>query len=248
MTTLRAPAKLTWYLEVTGRRHDGRHELRSEMATIDFADELTIDDGADYLRLEGACAGVADDHTNLVARALRLVGRTAGVTVRKAIPARGGLGGGSADAAAILRWAGGVPAQVALELGGDVPFCQVGGRALVEGVGEHVTPLPFVARDLTLILTGLAVDTGACYRAFDQLRGEGSTAGARNALTAAAHLVEPRLAALTNWLAATFGQAPVLAGSGATLFFEGHVGDDATWRVEGPYGPVQFRHAVTTPA
>jgi 4-diphosphocytidyl-2-C-methyl-D-erythritol kinase len=218
------------------------------MATIDFADELTLDEGADYLRLEGACAGVADDHTNLVARALRLVGRTAGVTVRKAIPARGGLGGGSADAAAILRWAGGVPAPVALELGGDVPFCQVGGRALVEGVGEHVTPLPFVARDLTLILTGLEVDTGACYRAYDQLWVEGSTLGGRNALTAAAHLVEPRLAVLTDWLAATFGREAVLAGSGATLFFEGHVGDEVTWRVEGPYGPVQFRHAVTTPA
>ncbi|MDE3008191.1 MAG: 4-(cytidine 5'-diphospho)-2-C-methyl-D-erythritol kinase [Acidobacteriota bacterium] len=248
MITLRAPAKLTWYLEVTGRRDDGRHELRSEMCTIDFADELTLEEDADYLRLEGSPTGVADDHTNLVVRALRLVGRRAGVTLRKVIPARGGLGGGSADAAAILRWAGGVPAEVALQLGGDVPFCQVGGTALVEGVGERVTPQPFVARELTLVLTGLEVDTGSCYRAYDQLRREGSPLGGRNELAAAARLVEPRLGAVMDWLAASVGQEPVLAGSGSTLFFEGHVGDEATWRVQGPYGPLQFRHAMTTPA
>lgn len=248
MITLNAPAKLTWYLEVTGRRDDGRHELRSEMCTLDLADTLTIDETGDYLRLEGECEGVDLDETNLVTRALHLVGRTAGVTLHKAIPAGGGLGGGSADAGAILRWAGGVPPETALWLGGDVPFCQRGGRALVEGVGEHLTPLAFVRRDVTVIMTGLRVDTGACYRAYDALYEQGMTAHARNELTFAARQVEPRLGTVIDWLGAELAQEVVVAGSGSTLFVEGHVGESATWSVQGPEGPLRFRHCVTTPA
>ena len=248
MITLHAPAKLTWFLEVAGRREDGRHDLRSEMCTLDLADTLTIDEAGDYLRLEGESEGVDLDETNLVTRALRLVGRRAGVTLDKAIPVGGGLGGGSADAGAILRWAGGVPSETALWLGGDVPFCQLGGRALVEGVGEHLTPLAFERREVTLILTGLRVDTGACYRAYDALYAQGVTAHARNELTAAARQVEPRLGTVIDWLGAELAQEVILAGSGSTLFVEGHVGQSATWNVEGPVGPLRIRHCVTTPA
>ena len=72
----------------------------------------------------------------------RVVGRTAAVHVDKQIPHGGGLGGGSADAAAILRWAGVDDPNVAVALGADVPFCLVGGRARVTGIGEIVDPLP----------------------------------------------------------------------------------------------------------
>ena len=248
MIALAAPAKLTWFLEVTGRRDDGLHELRSEMCTLDLADELLVDDAGDYLRLEGDTEGVDRDDTNLVTRALRVVGRTAGVVLTKHIPAGGGLGGGSADAAAILRWAGGVPPETALWLGGDVPFCQVGGSALVEGVGEHVTPLNFRERAVTLLLTGLRVDTGACYRAYDQLAAEGRRGRGRNELTDAAVLVEPRLGEVLDWARASLNQEVILAGSGSTLFVEGHVGTEESWTVSGPLGPVRFRHTITTPA
>ena len=110
-----------------------------------------------------------------------------------------GLGGGSADAGAILRWAGGVTNEEALSLGSDVPFCQLGGRALVEGVGEKLTPLDFEARDVTLVLADFRVDTAQCYRTFDDLVATGWTPSGHNHLEVAAGLVEPRLASSLAW-------------------------------------------------
>jgi len=248
VSELVAPAKLTWYLDVTRRRDDGWHELRSEMVTLDFVDRLEVDESGDYLRLEGPFSGVPLDEHNLVTRALALVGRRAGVTLRKVIPPGGGLGGGSADAGAILRWAGGVSHEAALSLGGDVPFCQVGGRALVEGVGERVTALPFEARDVTLVLLGFGVNTRDCYRAYDELVDAGERPQGRNHLEAAARLVEPRLAETMDWLSATLGDRVHLAGSGSTLFVEGHLEQGVeSWDALGPEGVVQFRQTTTTP-
>jgi len=169
MKELLAPAKLTWFLEVTGVREDGLHTLRSEMVSLDFSDRLIIEEPGDYLRLTPASIRVGVDETNLVAKALNLVGRKAGVTIDKVIPTGGGLGGGSSDAGAILRWVGGVSSELATTLGGDVPFCQLGGRAMVEGIGEVLTPLKFEKRDVTLIIPNFSVDTKACYKAFDEL-------------------------------------------------------------------------------
>ena len=248
MSDLLAPAKLTWYLEVTGRRANGLHELRAEMVTLGFADRLEIDESADYLRLEGPYSGLPLDERNLVARALALVGRRAGISVHKVIPPGGGLGGGSADAGAILRWAGGVTPDEALTLGADVPFCQVGGRALVEGVGERVHELPFEAREVTLVLSSFGVDTKACYEAYDELVARGERPGGRNHLEAAARTAEPRLAETMDWLRATLGDRVHLAGSGSTLFVEGHLERDVdVWDVTGPEGLVQFRQTITTP-
>ena len=106
-----APAKLTLSLRVTGVRPDGYHLLDAEMVAIDLADTLCFADG-DGLEVvdAGASAGgygeVPTDASNLVRRALALVGRQAHVRLVKRIPAGAGLGGGSADAAAVLRWAG----------------------------------------------------------------------------------------------------------------------------------------------
>jgi len=92
MIELLAPAKLTWFLEVTGRRDDGFHELRAEMVTLDFADRLELDETGDFLKVEGPFSVVPLDEHNLVTRALELVGRRAGVTLHKVIPPGGGLG------------------------------------------------------------------------------------------------------------------------------------------------------------
>ena len=248
MRPLLAPSKLTWFLEVTGRREDGRHELRAEMVTLGFADRLELDEEGDYLDFAGPYSGLPVDETNLVARALTLVERRAGVRVFKVIPPGGGLGGGSADAGAILRWAGGVTDQAALTLGGDVPFCQLGGRALVEGVGEKLSELPFEAREVTLALLSFGVDTRACYEAYDELVASGERPGGRNHLELAARRVEPRLAETMDWLSATLGSRVHLAGSGSTLFVEGHLEEGVeAWDVAGPEGLVQFRQTVTTP-
>ncbi len=128
---LRALAKLTLTLRVTGVRRDGYHLLDSEMVTIDLADELEFRDGDRLEILDGPA--VPDDDSNLVRQALRAVGRSAHVRLRKRIPMGGGLGGGSADAAAVLRWAGVLDGAVAAGLGADVAFCLVGGRARVRG-------------------------------------------------------------------------------------------------------------------
>jgi 4-diphosphocytidyl-2-C-methyl-D-erythritol kinase len=220
-----APAKLTWSLTVLGTRADGYHDLRAEMVTLDLADELVIDPSRDGLvvsagpacRAEGLSLG--DD--NLVRRALALVDRRAYVEIVKQIPLGGGLGGGSADAGAILRWAGGVPSAEAGRLGSDVPFCMRGGRAMVEGIGEQVRPLPFVERTVTLLIPPFGVETAAAYAALDALRGSGRGHHDRNDLTEAAFAVEPRLRSWWDAFAQTSGREPVLAGSGSTMFVEG---------------------------
>jgi 4-diphosphocytidyl-2-C-methyl-D-erythritol kinase len=249
MSHLLAPAKLTWFLEVGGTRPDGWHEIRSEMVTLSLADELEIEEQGDYVLLSGETEGVETGPNNLVSRALDLVGRRAGVSVVKHIPTGGGLGGGSADAGAILRWAGGVSASEALTLGSDVPFCQVGGRALVEGVGERVTPLEFIQRPVTLALFDFGVSTSDVYRVFDELTEAHEPRDPRNHLTRAAQVVEPRVKTAMSWLAAEFAEEVVLAGSGATLFIEGHLRLEVdSWEVDSPVGRVRLRQVETTPA
>jgi 4-diphosphocytidyl-2-C-methyl-D-erythritol kinase len=243
MTVVVAPAKLTWYLEVTGVRPNGYHELRSEMVTLDLHDTLEFADG-DRLTIVGAPDLVADD-SNLVRRALALVGRRADVRLEKSIPTGGGLGGGSADAAAVLRWAGGVTAAEAVRLGGDVPFCQLGGRALVTGVGEVLEPLPVEDRMVTVFLPPFAVPTGPVYEAFDELALDGRWE-ARNHLERPARVVEPRLGVVLDWARSTFGDVQ-LAGSGSSLFLEGHLTDQASWGVESPVGLVRVVQTRTTP-
>ena len=142
----------------------------------------------------------------------------------------------------------GVSADEAVRLGGDVPFCQIGGRALVEGVGERISELAFEQRDVTLILLSFGVNTAQCYQAFDELVAGGEMPVGRNHLEAAARRVERRLAETMDWLSATLGDRVHLAGSGSTLFVEGHLeaGVDS-WDVMGPEGVVQFRQTTTTP-
>jgi 4-diphosphocytidyl-2-C-methyl-D-erythritol kinase len=221
MTRVLAPAKLTLSLQVTGVRPDGYHELRSEMVSLSLADELTFTEGGTGLTVtaDPGTRGeeLADAGDNLITRALASVGRTAAVHVVKRIPLGGGLGGGSSDAAAVLRWAGMDDPEVAVRLGADVPFSLAGGRALVEGIGERVTPLAFEARDFLLLVPPFGVDTRRVYGAWD----EAPSAEVPNGLTAAALRVEPRLVGWREALADLTGTEPTLAGSGATWFVEG---------------------------
>jgi 4-diphosphocytidyl-2-C-methyl-D-erythritol kinase len=219
--TLVAPAKLTLSLRVTGVRADGYHELDAEMVTLNLADELEFDDGRTGIAVDDTglprAGALGDPARNLVALALAAVQRDAAVRLRKRIPVGAGLGGGSADAAAVLRWAGCDDPVVAARLGSDVPFCLVGGRARVAGAGEDVVPLPYERREFLLLLPPFGVATAAAYRAWDAApRHDGP-----NALTEAALAVEPRLARWRDALSAFTGAEPVLAGSGSTWFVEG---------------------------
>jgi 4-diphosphocytidyl-2-C-methyl-D-erythritol kinase len=223
-----APAKLTVSLRITGVRADGYHELDAEMVTLSLADELVLDEGGRELTVEGdggtRVGALERTEDNLVSKALAACGRRAAVRLVKRIPLGAGLGGGSADAAAILRWAGATDPALAAGLGADVPFCVVGGRAQVRGVGEDVTPLEFERRNYLLVLPPFGVDTGAVYRAWDDEPGHDGP----NELAAAAVAEEPRLALWRDALGDLVGSEPRLAGSGSTWFAEGGPADAGT--------------------
>jgi 4-diphosphocytidyl-2-C-methyl-D-erythritol kinase len=219
---LQAPAKLTLSLRLTGVRADGMHTLDAEMITIDLFDTIKVRPTAgagSRVTLRGAAADVPVGPDNLVNRALELVGRRASVVVDKRIPSQAGLGGGSADAAAILRWSGFTDLAAAARLGADVAFCVVGGRARVSGIGEVVEPLPFVPTVVTMLTPPVRCSTAAVYRAWDRLggpRGPGP-----NDLLPAALAVAPELGRWRDLLGDATGEEPQLAGSGSTWFVYG---------------------------
>ncbi len=216
-----APAKLTLSLRITGLRDDGYHLIDAEMVTLEWHDTLTIDTSSTGLTADGPFAkGMPLDDSNLVARALQLVGRTAAVHVHKSLPHGGGVGGGSSDAAAVLRWAGYDDVAGAAALGADVAFCLVGGRARVRGIGEVVEPLPFEPIDITLVVPPMSVSSPFVYRAWDQLGGPRSDGA--NDLEPAAVSAFTALARWRDRIREATGVAPTLAGSGATWFLRGH--------------------------
>lgn len=223
---LDAPAKLTLSLRITGTRDDGYHLIDAEMVTVSLCDRIEIaptsGTGRTSVTYRGAWApdqGSADD---LVSRALEAAG-VAGVAVDviKEIPAGAGLGGGSADAAALLRWAGVFDPQVAAALGADVPFCVVGGRARVRGIGEIVEPLATVAATYTLLTPPIHCASAAVYRRWDELGGPVDERRDGNDLTAAALDLCPGLQEARDRLADATGVQPQLAGSGSTWFVPG---------------------------
>jgi 4-diphosphocytidyl-2-C-methyl-D-erythritol kinase len=247
-------AKVNLHLQVVGKRGDGYHELRTVFQTVDLADELTVelDAGAAgagvRLRVEGADLSAGPD--NLAHRAAaRFLARWApghgvALTLRKRIPMGAGLGGGSSNAAAVLRGlqrALGEPARgdelwlLARELGADVPYFLLGGTALGMGRGDEVLPLPDLPpRRLWLVLPPIHVATAALFgdlaeltpRPFDPRimlpvqRGElgwETFAYAANDLEAAVFRRWPELAALHAALV-TAGLVARLSGSGAAFW------------------------------
>ena len=219
MTLVIAPAKLTLSLKVTGVRNDGFHLINAEMVSLELHDVLTIRDGESGMSVSGPFAeGVPTDGNNLIARALQLAGKSAHVHVEKNIPHGGGLGGGSSDAAAVLRWAEFDDLVAASKLGADIPFCMRGGRARVTGIGEILEPLPYIARDITLVVPPFGVSTPAVYKAFDSLNAKYDGV---NDLEPAAITVEPRLALWRDRIREASGVMPILAGSGATWWLDG---------------------------
>ncbi len=231
MVTLTAPAKVTLSLRVVGVRPDGYHLIDAEMVTVDLFDTLEVVEHDDPGRASTvevvdavgagnpAISAIPAGPDNLVVAALGLAGRSASVRLHKRIPAGAGLGGGSADAAAILRWSGTTDPDATVTIGADVPFCVVGGRARVSGVGEVIEPLGHVAGMLTLATPPFGCSTPAVYAAWDRLGGP--VADGPNDLEAAALAVEPRLMQWRDDLATATGGEPVLAGSGSTWFVHG---------------------------
>ncbi len=218
--TLKAPAKLTLSLRVLSLRDDGFHEIDAEMVTVDLHDELTVTEAPETtIELIGATPDVPADDQNLVAHALAYAERTAHVRLVKNIPSKAGLGGGSADAAAVLRWAGFEDPVEVVAIGSDIAFCLIGGRARVTGAGERIDPMPYEERVLTLYTPPLECSTVEVFKAWDELGGPLGR-GANDLEPAALHVV-PELRRYRDAFAEATGQRPELAGSGSTWFVEG---------------------------
>jgi 4-diphosphocytidyl-2-C-methyl-D-erythritol kinase len=189
---VRAPAKINLDLRVVGMRPDGFHELRTVFQAIALCDVLTCVPREGPFAIECTAAGVPLDSSNLIWRAaeslwraLRRPGVPRDVLVRldKQIPLQGGLGGGSADAAAALLglariWRVNVrPSQltdVAATLGADVPFFLSGGTALGLGRGDEIYPLADLPRHwVVLLVPGFGVSTSDAYGWYHTTREQG---------------------------------------------------------------------------
>lgn len=184
---LRAFAKVNYTLEVLGIRRDGYHEISTVMQSVSLADEIELaraESGFD-LRVEPEGVEVGPPESNTVYGAWKLLRERAGrdlpVRIRlfKKIPPGAGLGGGSADAAAIfiglnklfdLGLRDEELREIGVQVGADVPFCIAGGTALGEGIGEVLTALPAPPpHHLVIAKPAASADTGEVYRAHNAL-------------------------------------------------------------------------------
>lgn len=267
MTVLRiaAPAKLNLHLEVLGRRADGFHALESIFQTIALHDvvELRLR-SAPGIALTCDDASLPVDQGNLAWRAAAaFLARTpasgVAIALAKRIPHGAGLGGGSSDAAAVLRgltrllpdlWSADGLAGLAAALGSDVPFFLIGGSAHGTGRGEILTALPDLpAQPVTVLMPDASLATPAVFKAMDDaergprdLRGAASWQAAlkrdgvvphlSNRLTPAARRLCPAVGTLLDWLAVQ-GVPHLMSGSGAACFALAHLAPPAgvrAWR------------------
>jgi 4-diphosphocytidyl-2-C-methyl-D-erythritol kinase len=209
----RAFAKVNYALDVLGLRADGYHEVRTVMQSITLADgiELRCSTGGFDLSIEPEEVEIGPQERNSTCLAWKALRRLTGkelpveVKLRKEIPAGAGLGGGSADAAAVLvglneLFGLGLRVdelrEIGAGIGADVPFCISGGTALGEGVGEILTPLPAPPAHLLVVAKPpRSADTGEIYRAHDGAETKGISS------------VEPTVEALRS------GSLPALASA-----------------------------------
>ncbi len=220
VAVLNAPAKLTLSLRITGTRPDGHHLIDAEMVSLDLHDSVELTDGAGVNVIDHATGSRLElDGVNLVTTALKSCEREAKVTITKRIPAGAGLGGGSSDAAAVLRWAGCGDPESAARIGADVAFCVAGGRARVTGIGEKIQPLELKPQTFTLLTPKFGCRTADVYAEWDRLGGPRGENG--NDLEPAALSLYPDLGHWKDVLADATGLSPRLAGSGSTWFVSG---------------------------
>ncbi len=179
---IKACAKLNYALNIETARADGYHNLQMIMQSVDLCDTLNIE-FSENEPLFVTC-DIPIEGENLVSKAVAAysaeIGKEIGgkIHIKKRIPLCGGLGGGSADAGAVLRALQAVYgdvsderlAQIALSLGADVPFALIGGTKLAAGVGERLESLPtFTACTLLLASAGQKDSTGKMFARFDAM-------------------------------------------------------------------------------
>ena len=237
-----APAKLNLFLHITGRRDDGYHQLQTVFRLLDWGDSVRLRPRADGViaRVGDSVAGVAEAD-DLMVRAAKMLkndakcAKGADISVEKRIPAGGGFGGGSSDAATVLvalnhLWGLGYSpdelAALGLSLGADVPVFVRGDNAWAEGVGEILTPISLPEAWYVLVDPGIHVPTAALFQAPDLTR---NAAPAKIADFVSGNLLgnafEPVLRRREPAIEAVFAAlsrigTPRLTGSGSGCFVE----------------------------
>jgi 4-diphosphocytidyl-2-C-methyl-D-erythritol kinase len=233
-----APAKLNLFLQVTGRREDGYHDLQTLFQLIDLADDIQIQVRRDALIERQAGPEGVPAEADLVVRAARALQVASGsslganLSVTKRIPMGGGLGGGSSDAATVLvalnqLWKCGLNedelAAIGVNLGADVPVFVRGRSAWAEGRGECLTPVELPERWFILVHPGVHVPTAAVFQAPELTRnstpitmGGFLQSGGRNDFEPVVRARYPEVARALEWLG-HFAPAR-LTGTGSCIF------------------------------
>jgi len=246
-TEVKARAKLNLFLELLSRRADGYHEIDSVLTEIDLCDTIRIEP-ADALSLTVDGLPAPAGKENLAWRAAEALHARVRIHLTKRIPMGGGFGGGSSDAAAILRALGSDLAperllRIARSLGSDVPFFLCGGTARCRGVGDLVEKLPAPgSRSFRLLVPDLHMDTARVYSVAGPLltgprrnatvfvrryTGKGK-APFFNRLQEAAEGLEPRLREVREKGERMFRTIFTMTGSGAAYFAPLDPGGDAS--------------------
>lgn len=182
-----AYAKVNLTLDVLDKREDGYHDLKSVMQTLSIRDDIEIDVGTGKpWKLLCSKEGIPTDERNLAWKAAKVYCDAMNkdpngleIRITKRIPVEAGMGGGSADAAAVLRALNdyyGNPlsilalAELGAQVGSDVPFCVVGGTAMVEGKGEKLRKLPDMPDCIFVVCKpDFSVSTPALYKKIDEV-------------------------------------------------------------------------------
>lgn len=175
-----APAKINLYLDVTGKRPDGYHELVTLMCSIGVYDTVRLNFDAPDIRVFCPHPDVPEDGTNVACRAAALFFAKTGISsgvhiaIEKTIPVGAGLGGGSSDAAAVLTglnrhfgepFSGDDLLRISAAIGADVPFFIPGKPVVATGIGEKLAPLPLTrSYPVVLIYPGIPLSTAAVYK------------------------------------------------------------------------------------
>lgn len=185
-----AYAKVNLILDITGRRENGYHDIRTVMQTVDLCDILEFDiSEANEFAVTLTCKNaekfpdITWDHKNLMAKAAKVICEkyhknvSIHITIQKNIPSGAGMAGGSADAACVLRTLNKCLnlnlstedlCDLGVTLGADVPFCIMGGTVLCEGIGEVLTPLkPLTDLTLVCVKPDVSISTKYIYEQID---------------------------------------------------------------------------------
>ena len=260
---LKAFAKVNYALDVIGLRADGYHEVSTVMQSISLADELELRRAAGGfdLSLEPEEVAIGPQERNTTYLAWKALQRLTGeefpvkLTLRKEIPTGAGLGGGSADAAAVLvglneLFSLGLQVDelrgIGARIGADVPFCISGGTALGEGIGEILTPLPAPPAHLLVVAKPPgSADTAGIYQAYDEAKTERTNsvepvvsalhsgslptlaAVVGNDLAPVTKGIIPEVAKLERTLLASRALGASMSGSGTAVFGIFHDADAA---------------------